>query len=92
MQKYLITEKTTNQLKVLSLFSGCGGIDLGFEGDFNVLTVSVNPEINTKWNIDKVDKKWSHLGKTVFHTVFANDIKPEAKAVWTNYFSFKLSL
>lgn len=89
MQKYLITEKTTNQLKVLSLFSGCGGIDLGFEGDFNVLTVSVNPEINTKWNIDKVDKKWSHLGKTVFHTVFANDIKPEAKAVWTNYFSFK---
>ena len=71
------------------MFSGCGGIDLGFEGDFNVLTASVNPELNPSWLIDKVDARWSHLGKTSFHTVFANDIKPEAKAAWTNYFSSK---
>ena len=75
--------------RVLSLFSGCGGIDLGFEGDFNVLTASVNPKVNVTWDIDKVDKRWTHLGKTIFHTVFANDIKPEAKAAWANYFSAK---
>lgn len=80
---------TLHQLRVLSLFSGCGGIDLGFEGDFNVLAASVNPEINSSWSIDKVNKRWCHLGKTSFHTVFANDIKPEAKAAWTNYFSIK---
>ena len=77
------------QLRVLSLFSGCGGIDLGFEGDFNVLTASVNSQIHSAWSISKVDSRWSHLGKTAFHTVFANDIKPEAKAAWTNYFSGK---
>ena len=34
-------------LKLVSLFSGCGGIDLGFEGDFNVLRKSINPKINS---------------------------------------------
>lgn len=77
------------KLSVLSLFSGCGGIDLGFEGDFNVLTASVNTDLNPSWSVDRVDERWSHLGKTSFHTVFANDIKPEAKAAWTNYFSGK---
>ncbi|MCM1257959.1 MAG: DNA cytosine methyltransferase [Roseburia sp.] len=77
------------QLRVLSLFSGCGGIDLGFEGDFNVLTASVNPRVNSTWVINEIDGRWTHLGKTSFHTVFANDIKPEAKAAWTNYFSAK---
>lgn len=73
--------------RLLSLFSGCGGMDLGFEGDFNVLTASLNRKVNAAWEIDEVDSQWSHLGKTVFHTVFANDIKPEAQAAWTNYFS-----
>lgn len=79
----------TKHLEVLSLFSGCGGIDLGFEGDFKVLSASVNPKINTDWKIEKIDERWSNLGKTSFHTVFANDIKPEARAAWTNYFSTK---
>jgi len=46
-------------------------------------------EINKNWKIDKVDDKWINLGKTRFHTIFANDIKPEAKAAWTNYFNKK---
>lgn len=75
------------KLKLVSLFSGCGGIDLGFEGDFNVLRKSVNPKINRNWEIRNVDKNWVRIGKTRFHTIFANDIKPEAKAAWTNYFS-----
>lgn len=75
-------------LNTLSLFSGCGGIDLGFEGDFCVLEKSVNTNVN-HWQVEKVDEKWVKLSKTIFHTVFANDIKPEAKAAWTNYFSKK---
>lgn len=75
------------KIKLVSLFSGCGGIDLGFEGDFNVLRKSVNPKINSNWEIRNVDKNWVRIGKTRFHTIFANDIKPEAKAAWTNYFS-----
>lgn len=74
---------------VLSLFSGCGGMDLGFEGDFNVLRKSVNTEMHHDWKVTNVDEKWCRLGKTSFHTVFANDIKPEAKAAWINYFGTK---
>lgn len=32
-----ITITNTNPLKIISLFSGCGGMDLGFIGDFNSL-------------------------------------------------------
>lgn len=73
-------------LKLVSLFSGCGGIDLGFEGDFTVLRKSVNPNINGSWEIKNIDENWVKVGKTRFHTIFANDIKPEAKSAWTNYF------
>ena len=42
-QKKLRTnEKRQRSLSVLSLFSGCGGMDLGFEGDFDVISSSVN--------------------------------------------------
>ena len=46
------TEKST--LNLLSLFSGCGGMDLGFEGDFSVLKSSVNEILNPNTYI-KVD-------------------------------------
>ncbi len=72
---------------VLSLFSGCGGMDLGFEGDFTVHKSMVNLKINNSWKVKKVDNNWVRLGKTSFHTVFANDIRPDAKIAWTNYFS-----
>ena len=38
---------TNGSLKVLSLFSGCGGMDLGFEGGFICHRKSVNP--NYDW-------------------------------------------
>lgn len=72
--------------RVISLFSGCGGMDLGFEGDFCVLKKSVNPAMCKKWKIEDIDDIWCKVGKTSFHTVFANDIKPEAKATWNNFF------
>lgn len=76
-------------INLLSLFSGCGGMDLGFEGDFEVLKASVNEKINQNWEITHINEKWVKLPKTEFHTIFANDIKKEAKTAWTNYFNKK---
>jgi len=74
-------------LTVLSLFSGCGGLDLGFEGDFEVLNESVNEDINPDWKcISGKNKKWKRLPKTRFKTIFANDIRQDAKIAWDYYF------
>lgn len=35
--------------KVLSLFSGAGGMDIGFEGDFKTLECSVNGKMHPDW-------------------------------------------
>ena len=35
--------------KVLSLFSGCGGMDLGFEGGFKVFSKEINHVIHPDW-------------------------------------------
>lgn len=78
---------TETPLNVLSLFSGCGGMDLGFEGNFDVLSASINKKINSHWHTRKVNTQWTHLAKNRFHTVFANDIRPDARRVWTEYFS-----
>lgn len=77
----------TKALNVLSLFSGCGGMDLGFEGGFDVLKESANPAINNHWNIRCANAAWVHLPKNRFHTVFANDIRPDAQQAWSNYFA-----
>ena len=74
------------KLNVLSLFSGCGGMDLGIEGGFTVLSKSVNTDIHPDWDITKVDENWVKLGRTRFQTIFANDIKESAQSAWTNYF------
>lgn len=77
-------------LRLLSLFSGCGGMDLGFEGDFDVPRQSVNLQRNVDWVDDeKSNSVWAHLKKNRFLTVFANDIRPDARAAWLRYFSDK---
>lgn len=81
------TAEKAKPLNVLSLFSGCGGMDLGFEGGFCVLKESINPNINGGWNTRKQDEHWVYLPKNRFHTVFANDIRPDAESAWVNYFS-----
>ena len=76
-------------LNVLSLSSGCGGMDLGFEGGFSVLQQSIN-EILTPHFIDKKEKNgFVKLKQTKFKTVFANDILTDARNAWVNYFSKK---
>lgn len=73
-------------MKLLSLFSGCGGMDIGFEGNFKCLKKSVNTKIHPDW-ITESDDDWVTVAPTIFETVFANDIRPDAKAAWVSYFS-----
>jgi DNA (cytosine-5)-methyltransferase 1 len=74
-------------LNVVSLFSGCGGMDLGFEGGFAVLPSSVNEILSPNFINKKLDNGYIKLKKTRFKTVFANDILPDARNAWVNYFS-----
>lgn len=86
-QKTLIDPIVTHKDKnVLSLFSGCGGMDLGFEGGFQVITDSINQNINYHWITKKIDENWSILKQTRFKTVFANDIREDAQLAWRTYF------
>lgn len=73
-------------LRVLSLFSGCGGMDLGFEGDFQVFVESVNLKVNKDWNCDAIEDGFVNLPRTRFTTCFANDIREGARNAWTNFF------
>ena len=81
-----IKQMQDNSRTVLSLFSGCGGMDLGFEGGFTCLAKSINETINPDWISEKTGE-FVTVAPTGFHTVFANDIRPDAKAAWVNFFS-----
>lgn len=72
-------------MRLLSLFSGCGGMDIGFEGDFWCLKKSINSELHPEW-IKAAHGDWVQVAPTIFNTVFANDIRPDAKAAWVSYF------
>ncbi len=72
-------------LRVLSLFSGCGGMDLGFEGDFVCHRKSIPP--HSGWISEELDANWIRVKSTRFKLCFANDILPEAQIAWTHYFS-----
>jgi DNA (cytosine-5)-methyltransferase 1 len=60
-------------------------MDIGFEGGFKCLRRSINIEMHPDWIIDG-DDTWVTLKKTIFDTIFANDIRPDAKAAWVSYF------
>lgn len=77
------------ELRLLSLFSGCGGLDLGFEGSFEIFSVQHNPRVNSDWQVEFVDEKRIRLPKTRFSTVFANDIRPDAQIAWSEFFNTK---
>lgn len=82
-----IINESQDTLRVLSLFSGCGGMDLGFEGGFSVLKQSVNELLCPDFIRGTSEKGFVRLHKTRFKTVFANDILKDAKTAWKQYFS-----
>ena len=69
-------ERESDTLRLLSLFSGCGGMDLGFEGAFICHKKSV--PYDSRWIDHAIDGDWVLLNKNRFTTVFANDILEEA--------------
>ena len=75
-----------NKKRVLSLFSGCGGMDIGFEGGFKCLKRSINTDVHPNWIVEE-NGDWVKVANTGFETVFANDIRQDAKAAWVSYFS-----
>ena len=74
--------------KLLSLFSGCGGMDIGFEGGFKIPKATINRNIHSNW-IEKEDDLYYYLKETFFETKFANDINEYARVAWNDYFSRK---
>lgn len=80
---YPLSTKQLKKLRVLSLFSGCGGMDLGFEGNFIAPFKSVSP--HPEWIEKQIDKDWVYLKPTNFSIIFANDILKEASIVWTRF-------
>lgn len=71
-------------LRVLSLFSGCGGMDLGLEGGFICHRHSVSRE---DWIDYAINDNWVMLQRNLMRTVFACDILEEARLTWLNYMS-----
>jgi DNA (cytosine-5)-methyltransferase 1 len=61
---------------VLSLFSGMGGMDLGFAEQ-----VVVRPESVPEEYIDHIVDGFAHLKRLPYEIVFQNDILPEAKRI-----------
>ena len=85
IKKTSSTSSQTQKKRVLSLFSGCGGMDIGFEGGFQCLKRCINTDLHPNW-IKCENEKWVTVSDTNFETVFANDIRPDAKAAWVSYF------
>lgn len=79
------SDDNPNTLRLMSLFSGCGGMDIGFEGGFIAPRKSFRE--NSPWIDHKIDNDWVLLKKNQFSTIFANDILPEAEAGWITYMS-----
>lgn len=75
----------SSDYRLLSLFSGCGGMDLGFEGAFICHKNSVPAD--SGWIDRDIDQNWTLLKKNKFTTVFANDILEEAYLTWNQYMS-----
>ena len=69
--------KSDRKFRHLSLFSGCGGMDLGFRGDFKVNKNFI------KTNQNKINSgTFIKLDRTNFECVFANDVKISSKIFW----------
>lgn len=60
-------------------------MDIGFEGNFKCLRRSINAELHPDWILNQ-DLNWVTVAPTIFETVFANDINPDAKTAWVEYF------
>lgn len=68
-----MVKRKKKQLRHLSLFSGCGGMDIGLNGGFEVLANFI-PK--------KTKKVFIKVPRTSIKTVFTNDIKNDSRKFW----------
>ena len=74
-----------NRKKVASLFSGCGGMDLGFEGNFPVHKSSLSTsELETIKRFSK--SGFANIPEANFETIFACDVYEKAQLAWEAFF------
>lgn len=69
--------------RVLSLFSGGGGMDIGLEGGFICPRRSLGKQLD--WIESELNEHWVRVRPTPFRTVFANDIFAAARTAWMQY-------
>ena len=75
-----------NKINVLSIFTGCGGLDMGLHGGFEVMKCSVNPEVESHIDYSENKRGKVHLSETRFDTVFCCDIWDKARIAWEKNF------
>lgn len=78
-------KRMKGKLRLMSLFSGCGGMDIGFEGGFICHRKSVRKD----WIEKSINDDWVLVKSTRFDTIFANDILCEAQKTWINFMNKK---
>lgn len=72
-----------NKANVVGLFSGCGGLDLGFELAGLVSEIGENDALEAFNNKEIYNEKRS---KSIFHTVYTNDLFKEANESYSKNF------
>ena len=72
------------KIRAVSLFSGCGGMDLGFEGGFKVHRSSVPVKLIDVGAVSN-QRKFVELPSTNIETVFACDVNGKAHLAWDNF-------
>ncbi len=60
-------------------------MDIGFEGNFICSSKSINKDIHADW-IEEDLGQYVRVSATPFETIFANDIRKDAKVAWVSYF------
>lgn len=76
----IFEDNNNSKYKVLSLFSGIGGMDMGFGGDVIVHQDSISKDF--KYEIDTTTINFVKLTPTNFEIIFQNDILEGAKKIY----------
>ncbi len=75
--------QTDDILPIVSLMCGCGGMDIGFEGGFEISKDIINKTMADKWDARIVPGSGNYrLNGTRFRVEMANDRSQYARAVW----------
>jgi DNA (cytosine-5)-methyltransferase 1 len=74
------------KINLASLFSGCGGMDLGFEGDIQAHKSWLSLD-ELKYYKNFTRNNFTKLNRLNFETIFACDVNQKAKLAWDHYFA-----